>query len=186
MLYVWIALGLLGTIVVLGGLFLLLMAMLGKNIPLEHTATSHIIIGAPPDKVFQAIADIQDHASWASGITSVHMLPDKDGMQQARVHMGRNTSVLLRTRCDPPKLLERTITDECAPFTGTWLYRLAPIQGSLAGREGTEVRLTETGRITSALARAIIKHIFGYHKFTHEHLESLARKFGTDAKAHRA
>jgi hypothetical protein len=152
----------------------------------EHTATSLIVVGAAPERVFEAIADVQEHASWATGITRVHMLPDKDGMQQARVHMGRISSVLLRTRCDSPKLLERTITDEGAPFTGTWLYRLAPVKGSIEGREGTEVRLTETGRITSAMARAMMKHIFGYHKYTHAHLESLARKFGTQAKAHRA
>lgn len=186
MLYLWIALGVLGAIVALLGVFLLVMAVLGKNIPVEHTATSHIVIGAAPDKVFEAIADVESHPSWAAGITRVHMLPEKDGMQQARVHMGRISSVLLRTRSEAPKLLERTITDEGAPFTGTWLYRLAPVRASVEGREGTEVRLTETGRITSAMARAMMKHLFGYHKYTHAHLESLARKFGTVAKAHRA
>lgn len=186
MIFLWIVLGLLGAILVLGGVLFLVLSALGKNIPIEHTATSYIVVAAPPDKVFDAVADIQSHVEWAKGTTRVHMLPEKDGLQQARVHMGRNSFILLRTRSDKPKLIERTISDDHGPFSGTWLYKFAPVAGSLEGREGTEVRLTETGRVNNPVARAIMKRFFGYHTYTHRHLESLARKFGTDAKAHRA
>ena len=186
MIYLWILLGLFGSILLLGGVLFYVLKLMGEQIPVEHTATSYIVVAAPPDKVFDAVADIQSHTEWAKGTTRVHMLPEKDGMQQARVHMGRNSFILLRTRCDPHKLIERTISDDHAHFSGTWLYKFAPVAGSLEGREGTEVRLTETGRVGNPVARAIMKRFVGYHAYTHRHLESLARKFGTEAKAHRA
>ena len=186
MIYLWILLGLFGSILLLGGVLFFVLKSMGEQIPVEHTATSYIVVAAPPDKVFDAVADIQSHTEWAKGTTRVHMLPEKDGMQQARVHTGRNSFILLRTRCDPHKLIERTISDDHAHFSGTWLYKFAPVAGSLEGREGTEVRLTETGRVGNPVARAIMKRFVGYHAYTHRHLESLARKFGADAKAHRA
>lgn len=186
MMYLWILLGLLLATLLLGGVLFFVLKSMGEKIPVEHTATSFIVIAAPADKVFDAVADIQSHSEWAKGTTRVHLLPDKDGMQQARVHMGRNSFILLRTRCDPHTLIERTISDDHAHFSGTWLYKFAPIAGSLEGREGTEVRLTETGRVGNPVARAIMKRFVGYHAYTHRHLESLARKFGTETKAHRA
>lgn len=186
MFYLYLALGILAALVVLGILAFVILSILGKRIPVEHTATSLIVVPGAPAAVYAAIADIQSHPSWVRGATRVVMLPDKDGRQQARVHMGHNSFNLLRTRHDPPTLLERTISDDRGPFSGTWLYKLAPVAGSALGREGTEVRLTETGRVSRPFARAIMKHIVGYHTYTHRHLESLARKFGSDAKAHRA
>ncbi len=186
MIFLWIILGLIAAIALLVGVLFVVLRSMGEKIPVEHTATSFIVVPASPDKVFEAVADIQSHTEWAKGTTRVHMLPEKDGMQQARVHQGHNSFILLRTRCDPPKLIERTISDDHAHFSGTWLYKFAPVAGSLEGRAGTEVRLTETGRVNNPVFRAIMKRFFGYHTYTHKHLESLARKFGGEAKAHRA
>jgi hypothetical protein len=185
MIYLWIALGLLGTIVILIGVLVVVLSMLGKKIPVEHTATSIIRIGASPERVFEAIADVESHPTWDKATTRVHMLPAKGDMPQARVHRGHNSFVLMRTRCEPPTLLERTISDDHKAFSGTWLYQLSRIESNMPGREACQVKLTETGRVDNAVARAVMKHLFGYHIYTNRHLESLARKFGTPAKAHR-
>ena len=179
MIFIWIALALVIAVVVC----VVGMTRIGKGIPMEHTATSVIRIGAPAAQVFEAIADIASHPAWAKGTTSVEMMPEKDGKQMARMRQGRNAFVLMRTRCEPPALLERTISDDHKHFSGTWLYRLTAAESTLPGREGCEVKLTETGRVHMPLARAVMKHIFGYHVYTNKHLESLAAKFGTRAKA---
>ena len=179
MIFVWIALVLVIVVVV----FVVGMTRIGKGIPVEHTATSFIRIGAPAAQVFEAIADIASHPSWAKGTTGVEMLPEKDGKQMARMRQGRNAFVLMRTRCEPPNLLERTISDDHKHFSGTWLYRVKEAEATLPGREGCEVKLTETGRVNMPLARAMMKYMFGYHLYTNKHLESLAAKFGTRAKA---
>ncbi len=186
MIYLWIVLAVFGVLALVVGGLLLVLSTLGRKIPVEHTATSFIQIAASPENVFAAIADIESHPTWDAATTRVHMLPAKGDMQQARVHKGHNSFVLMRTRCDPPTLLERTIADDRKAFSGTWLYRVFPAASPAPNREACEVKLTETGRVSSAVARAVMKHIFGYHMYTNKHLESLARKFGTDAKAHRA
>ena len=170
MIFIWIALGIVGVIVVL----FVALARIGRGIPVEHTATSIIRIDAGMARVFEAIADIASHPSWAKGTDKVEMLPEKDGMQVGRVRQGRNSFVLMRTRCDAPTLLERTISDDHKAFSGTWLYRLSPLPSTLPGREGCEVKLTETGRVNMPIARAMMKHFFGYHVYTHKHLQSLA------------
>jgi ribosome-associated toxin RatA of RatAB toxin-antitoxin module len=182
MIFVWMALGVVGAVVV----FFVVMTRIGKGIPEEHTATSVIRIGASAAQVFEAIADVASHPAWAKGVTGVEMLPEKDGRQMARMRQGRNAFVLMRTRCEPPPphgLLERTISDDHKHFSGTWLYRVMPAASALPGREGCEVKLTETGRVNMPLARAMMKHVFGYHLYTNKHLESLAAKFGTRARA---
>ncbi len=181
MIFIWIALGLVAAVV----LFIVVMTRIGKGIPVEHTATSVIRIGAPAGDVFEAIADVAKFPEWASGVTSVEMMPEKGGRQMARMQQGRNSFVLMRTRCDPPALLERTISDDHKMFSGTWLYRVSAAEATLPGREGCEVKLTETGRVNMPIARAFMKHVFGYHMYTNKHLESLAGKFGTGAKARR-
>ena len=115
MIFVWIALGLLVAIVAL----VVLMTHIGKSIPVEHTATSIVRIAAPAAQVFEAIADIATHPTWAAHVTSVEMLPEKDGKQMARMRQGRNAFVLMRTRCDPPTLHERTNSDDHTQQTET-------------------------------------------------------------------
>lgn len=173
-----------------GGLVVLLvlagvvLALLGRSIPVEHTASSEVKLPASADKVYALLDDMPAQATWASGVTKVDKLPDHHAMPAARVHMGRNSFVLVSTRRTPPNpaspdgrgVLERTIQDDHgAQFTGTWLYTITP--GPDAG--SCHVKLTETGRVRGAIPRAMMKHVFGYHLYINKHLASLAKKFGS-------
>jgi uncharacterized protein YndB with AHSA1/START domain len=185
MVYVWIILGLVVLIIAGIALFVLIMGHVGRSIPEEHEATSVIEIHATVQKVFDAIADIEKHPEWAVGVSQVFVLPEQNGMQAARMRMGRNSFVLVRTKFQPPDLLERSITDDHGPFSGTWLYRVKDV--SRSGETLTEVRLKENGKVTWPAARAMMKYFFGYHAYTHRHLRSLAGKFEPNpAPAHRA
>ena len=84
MIFVWIALGLLVAIVAL----VVLMTRIGKSIPVEHTATSIVRIAAPAAQVFEAIADIATHPTWAAHVTSVEVLPEKDGRDLSECAVG--------------------------------------------------------------------------------------------------
>jgi uncharacterized protein YndB with AHSA1/START domain len=174
MVYLWIALGTIVGIALLIAALLLALRRIGKTIPVEHQATSVIDIHAPIEKVFDAIADIERHPTWAKGMKRAMLMPEHNGMQTVRVDIGHNSFVMVRTRYEPPMLLERTITDDHGPFSGTWLYKLRPMPGDGAV---CEVRLTETGRVSNPAARAIMKHMFGYHMYTNKHLRNLAAKF---------
>jgi uncharacterized protein YndB with AHSA1/START domain len=186
--YVWILLGLIVTLVVLVGAFVLVMGVIGKGIPEEHEATSVIEIHAPAADVFDAIAAVEQYSDWSRDVTQVFVLPEHNGMQTVRMRQGRNSFVLTRTRFEPPTLLERTISDDHASFSGTWLYRVKDVAAKRGGGEPiTEVSLKENGKVKWPAARAMMKHMFGYHAYTHRHLQSLAAKFEPNpGKAHRA
>lgn len=160
--------GLVGGLVLLAGVLYLL----GKSVPEEHTATSSTDVPVAPADAFALIDNVSEHPQWNAKVTRVEMLEDKNGMPQCRMHMGRNSFVLVRTRHEPARLLERTIADDNGPFGGTWLYQFTP-KGS-----GCEIKLTETGRVKSPLPRAMMKYIFGYHMYLNAHLAAVNKKLG--------
>lgn len=186
-----------GSLLVLAIIAALVLHLVGKKIPEEHTASATIEIPAVPTQVFAVIDDIATHPTWNADVTKVEILPDKVlggkgehgglggvALPQCRMHMGRNSFVLTRTRCEPPRLLERVIEDDKGPFAGTWLYTLAP--AVVSGKDGTHLRLTETGRIRATIPRALMKHFFGYHVYLNSHLTALAAKFGSDNQPRKA
>jgi uncharacterized protein YndB with AHSA1/START domain len=168
MIVVWILLSVIGIL----ALVLVALAVLGSRLPEEHTAAASVRIGKPPEAVWAVLADAASYPAWAGGVTKVERLPDRDGHEVWRQSMGRNSFVLETTRGEPPRVLERTIADEHGPFSGKWTYELRPDGG------GTVVRLSEHGRIRSAIPRAVMRHAVGYHLYLSKHLRSLAAHFG--------
>lgn len=145
---------------------------LGKNVPVEHEATGAIDVSASAQDAFALIDNIADQPSWNVGVTGVEMLPERNGLQTCRVRMGRNSFVLVRTKFDPPREIERTIADDRAMFSGTWRYNVTPNAG------GCEVRLKEVGRIPSPIPRATMKYLFGYHVNVNKHLNAIGARLG--------
>ncbi|MBY0313266.1 MAG: SRPBCC family protein [Phycisphaerales bacterium] len=148
----------------------------GRGVPVEHQASGEIDVNASMQEAFDLIADVQSHPQWAKGVTKVEMLPEKHGLQTCRMHMGRNAFVLVRTRCEPPRVLERCI-EEDAHFSGTWLYAIRERAGGAGS--GCTVKLTETGRVKHAIPRAMMKLFFGYHMYLNMNLESIGKKLGS-------
>ena len=174
MLYYWLIVGLvIGLpLAVLG--FLRLRVLI-RAVPEEHTATSRITLRATPEQVFPSIAEIRELPG-----QRVQMLPERQGMQVARVRRGGRSWIVVRTRCEPPLLVERTFTDEQTGAGATWLFKVRAVPA------GCEVRLTETARVPSVAHRLLLKYVFGYHKYTHARLRELAKEFAQDARPHRA
>lgn len=164
--------------------------LVGKGIPEEHTASSVIELPASCEEVYAVIDDVQSHPTWSSGVTKVDMMPDRSGLRTCRMSHGRNSFVLTRTRHEPPRIQEGTIQDDSNIFSGTWKYELKPVEVPGAGVGGAhvagcEVKLTEVGRISWAMPRAIMKYFAGYHKYLDAHLVSLGKKFGRDVRPRR-
>lgn len=145
---------------------------LGKSIPEEHTASSTVDVPASAHDAFALLDNVADQQSWNRSVTRIEMLPDQHGLQTCRMHMGRNSFVLVRTKHLPPSELERTIIDDHGPFSGTWLYSIASTPS------GCQIKLTETGRVKSPIPRAMMKHLFGYHYYLNSHLKALAARLG--------
>jgi ribosome-associated toxin RatA of RatAB toxin-antitoxin module len=169
----YLAIGVIGLIV----LAAVVLYLLGTRIPVEHMASSEIEVPVSAAAAYEVVSDIESHPTWAKGTTGVLLLPERNGMQVARVSMGRNTFVLTRTRHEPGRMLERTIDDVNGPFSGSWRYEFKDVAGG-----GSTVRLTEVGRIKSPVPRAVMKYFFGYHMYVNIHLKSLGERLKSRAE----
>lgn len=173
---VWSVAGVVAALVLAG----VALALIGKGIPEEHEAASVIDLRCQPERAFALIEDVERQGEWDRSVTGVERLPDHHGMPAVRMRMGRNSFVLVRTRYEPPRLIERTITDDHGPFSGTWLYTVRPTPA------GCEMRLKEVGRVRIALARAVMKHFTGYHVYVNKHLKAIGGALGASGGPRKA
>lgn len=173
------AASLIGLLILLGIVF----AMLGRSVPEEHRATVAMEIAATPEHVFALLLDAPGHAKWAAGVTGVELVRPATGPNGLgaswRQCMGRNLFILTTTVSMPPAdgragELERTIADENGPFSGSWMYHVKP---SATTPGHTTLSLTETGRVKSAIPRAIMRYLVGYTLYARKHLASVQRHF---------
>jgi uncharacterized protein YndB with AHSA1/START domain len=170
MIWLWIACGALGAVVLAG----LVMWAIGRRLPEEHTARVTLRLErAAPEAVFAVITDMAAYPSW-SAVNRVDRLPDRDGREAWRQRIGRNSFVLERTRHQPPRLVEYTIADDAKFFSGSWLYEISPG----GGEGGCEVTITEHGRVHPAIPRFIMHYLVDPSWTARKHLSLLARRLG--------
>lgn len=149
--------------------------VLGKRLPDGHVITAKMRLEKPVGEVWKAISDTAGIPSWDKGVDRVERLPDRDGHEVWRWHMGRNRMVLEITVSDPEKRLVRNIADEAKFFSGDWTYELAAEGG------GCVLNLTEHGRVHVAIPRAMMRYlpfIADPSLYLRRHLTRLAEKFG--------
>lgn len=171
MMWLWIVLGVVGLLVVAA----LVLHLLGKRLPEEHTASAAVTLNQPQQVVWDTIADIAGHKNWVKGLTRLERLPDRDGHPVWKQQMGRNSFTLVFSEIQPPTRMVGTIADDAQFFSGHWEYLVTPDGG------GTRVNLTERGRVTHAIPRAMMEYIFGKDTYLKRHLRDLAAKFGEKA-----
>ena len=160
-------------VLVLGlGVLVAIVAIIGTQLPQNHSATRRAEFAVPPDAVWRAITDVQAFPSWRSGIKSVSKLPDRNGrttwVEESR--SGRMT--LTVDQSDPPRRLVLRIADPDLPFGGTWTYDIAPVAG------GSSLTITENGEIYNPLFRFMARFVFGYEATMTSYLASLEKHFG--------
>jgi len=169
---------------ILGGLFglLLLVALVlyvvGRRMDPNHEFTCTMRLDQPAERVFATIDDVAKWPSWDKGVVSVEMLPPTGGSETCKMLIGRNPMVLVTTRREPPRLLERTIKDvgKHQMFSGCWIHELTPDGG------GCIVKLTERGTIHMALPRAMARKLADPAMYLKRHLTVLAASFGEEAR----
>jgi uncharacterized protein YndB with AHSA1/START domain len=171
MIWVWIAVGVVGLLLVAA----LVLHLLGSRLPEEHTAKASIVLKQPQQVVWDTIADIAGHKNWVKGLTKLERLPDRDNHPVWRQQMGRNSFTLMFSEIQPPTRMVGTIADDAQFFSGNWEYLVAPEDG------GTRVTLTERGRVKHAIPRAMMEYLFGKDTYLKRHLRDLAAKFGEKA-----
>lgn len=148
----------------------------GMRLPREHTTTRTVVLAQPPQKIWDAIADIQHETAWRTDVKSVERLPDRQGMQIWREnYKGGGSEILGTEQAVAPVYIVRTIADDRSPVQESWEFALNPIAN------GTSVQITERGRINNPFWRFMSAKIFG-HSYIDDYLKMLAAKFGEKAR----
>lgn len=152
---------------------LLLAAMLvvGLLLPRDHVAGTTAHINAPPDSVWQVLAEVREYPRWRPNVKSVDVL-SSEGALRWREHTSDGIITFERSEEVRPRRLVGRISDESLPFGGTWTYELDP------EANGTRLTITERGDVTNPFFRFMARFVFGYHGTQEDFLRALGRRFG--------
>jgi len=157
------------------------MALVGRRLPVAHSATVRAVIPAAPEAVWEALTDWRRMPEWRPELKRVEPLEDAAGRAGwvERSRHGRLPMVI--ETAEPPHLLVGRIVGDRLPFGGTWTYRLAP-----AAEGATEIAITEDGEVYNPLFRFMARFVFGHHATMAAYLKSLGRRFGAEVAPERA
>jgi uncharacterized protein YndB with AHSA1/START domain len=154
-----------------------IMLVIGLAIPKEHSATRTLASNQPPPVIWQTVTDFAHQPAWNSQVKSAERLPDHDGLPLWReTYTGDQHLTLETLESVPPSYLVRRITDEKAPFSGSWEFEI-----STSGA-GSTIKITERSRIRNPFYRFVDKFFIGYSSGIDMYLKALAAKFGEPAR----
>jgi uncharacterized protein YndB with AHSA1/START domain len=145
--------------------------VIGLMLPRDHVAATSTHINAPPESVWQALANVSEYPGWRPDVRSVDVL-STEGALRWREHTRQGAITLERSEEQRPRRLVGRIADETLPFGGTWTYELAP------EAQGTRVTITERGYVTNPIFRFMARFVFGHHRTQEDFLRALGRRFG--------
>jgi hypothetical protein len=154
-----------------------LIALIGALLPQNHVATRATRFRRSPQELFQAITNYSDFPNWRPGVKSVEPLPDRDGHRMWLERASHDAVPYEVIESAPPDssgraLLVTKIADPKLPYSGTWTYELAAVDG------GTELRITERGEVYNPIFRSVSRFVMGHTKTIDDYLWALGKKFG--------
>ncbi len=144
-----------------------IVALVGVLIPQSHVATRSRTFPHSSERVFTAISDVRNYASWRPGVREVTVLSDNPLRWREDGSNGKVEFEL--TSSDPPRRQVVTIASKDLPFGGRWEYDLAP-DGT---GTGTRLTLSEHGDVYNPIFRFMARFVFGYSKTMEDYLAAL-------------
>lgn len=147
--------------------------LIGIALPVTHVASQSDWFAAPPERVWEAITDVESYSEWRREMDSVRVL-ESDGRLAWREYGSFGRISYEAVVMERPRTFTPRIADEDLGFGGRWTYTLAPDRG------GTSVTITENGEITNPLFR-VISRIIGYSATMRAFLDDLHSRVDTSA-----
>jgi Polyketide cyclase / dehydrase and lipid transport len=155
-------------VVLIGGVL-----VVGALLPEEHHASRTLRTKQSPQAIWDAINDHANEPKWRSDVESVASLGERNGkpVWQENYKDG-NKVTLMTTESKPPTHMVRELTDLEGPFSGRWEIDIQSTP------EGSNVTITEIGRVSNPFFRFVSKYVIGHTTFMERYLKGLAGKFG--------
>lgn len=156
--------------------FLIAVPLVGLFLPRGHVVTRTITLSQPPDTIWQAITDFHATPSWRPNVTRIEQRPAQQGLAVWREHYQDGDTLTLATmESVAPARLVREIADPDLPFSGRWVYEIAPAEG------GSRVTITEHGDVPNPVFRIVSQLFMDQNAAIDQYLRDLGRKFGEPA-----
>lgn len=165
-----------GGIVGLVGLAALVALAVGLLLPREHVASGEVVVDAPAETVYAAIADVAAGPRWRSGVRAVEVLRTSEDGEIEYLERSDWGAIRFLAHGTPPRRFESEIRGEDLPFGGSWTFELAP-EGA-----GTRVRITERGFVANPFFRFLSRFVFGHESSIRRYLADLEHRFPRSAE----
>ncbi len=161
-------------LMVVGGLAVLVAIVwaIGAALPKGHVATRVARYAQPPEKIWEAITNVEAMPAWRKDLKSIKRLPEENGRAGWVETMSMGEIPLRVEESEAPRRLVTRIADPKLPFGGTWTFEIAAAEG------GSTLRITETGEVYPAIFRFMSRFIFGHAATMETYLKNLGEKFG--------
>lgn len=155
-----------------------IVAVVGVLLPREHSATSSIVLGQPPDSVWPVVRDVGLLADWWPDVDRVERVEDPAGREVWRQHLrvGVPMAIVVTEDVPPTRFVTEIDAPDGAPFGGSWTYEVHAADG------GTRVTITEDGWIANPFFRFMANLVFGVHGTMDSYLEALGHRFNEDVQ----
>src|SRR5574341_100177 len=153
--------------------FMVAVPAVGLFLPRGHVVARTIALHQSPDAIWQVITDFESAASWRPDITRIEQLPSQQGFPVWREHYQSGDSLTLATvESVAPARLVREIVDPDLPFSGRWVYQIAPVD------HGSRVTITEHGDVSNPVFRVVSRFPMDQTAAIDRYLLDLGKKFG--------
>lgn len=163
----WIGL----VVLILGGA-VVVMALVGASLPVQHTAVRSATYKATPQQLWDVIAG---PPTWRPEVVRYEELPARDG-HRVWIEYGKADSKMTYevVESEPPRKLVTRIADTHLPFGGTWSYEITG-----AGDNGSTLTITENGEVYNPIFRFMSRYVMGYTATMDRYLRDLKTRLGT-------
>lgn len=154
------------------GIIVVAVLIIGSRLPEGHVVSRSVRIKRPLNAVYEIVRDVGGSHKWRPDVTGVEMLGTENGQLRYR-ETGSNGVVTFALREEiPDQQFVTQIVDTDLGYSGSWTYRFSSVDG------GTEITITENGKVSNLLFRVMSRYVFGHTSTIDAYLTALARHFG--------
>ena len=154
----------------------IVVVVMGALTAQQHVAAVQIDLKAPPERVYEAIRDVERGTGWRTGLKKVEVVSQAGEPFRWRETADWGTITFVREVDDAPRRIVARIADEDQGFGGTWTYAITP------SPRGSTLRIREDGTVASPLFRFMSKYVIGYYRSLETYAKDLSRHLQDDAQ----
>jgi uncharacterized protein YndB with AHSA1/START domain len=150
----------------------LVAAVIGATLEESHVATRQAVYARTPNEVWAVITRFDRTADWRTDVDAVEI---ESGDPIRFVEMGPQGPLPLEvTEQERPHKLVLLAADASLPFSGSWTFELAPVEG------GTRLTVTEQASIDNPLFRFMARVFMDPADTANTYLVDLGHHFGEE------